>query len=272
MRENSTLLALTAMTICFSMAALFFYKNFICSKTGKLLAVEEKVEVEKEIPEEGVVLPIGRETAIKDEEVVPEKEVVLPKEEVEEIHTVAKEVEAILQQIGAEIREIVLKLKNITRLKETSMSTTTETTEGKPVADEISRKQKAAKPEQPSAAEEKIRNLIAEIKEERAAAGAEEQLMQEINGLIIEETMTKIGYEFYEYFFLLWEPPQVALKSYNILITERASPTWGSLVEIKIRENTVWSRVLRPRSEEIEEAVKQAVEATKYYLQNYGKR
>lgn len=174
---------------------------------------------------------------------------------------------------GAEIKEIASKLKDIIRLKETSISTTTETTEGKPVVDEIEGEKKAAKPDKASAAEEKIINLIAEIKEEQAAQTekAEEELMQEITGLIIEETMTKIGYEFYEYFFLQWKPPQTELKNYNILISEKASPMWGSLVEVKIGETIVWSRMLRPRSEEIEESAQQALEATKEYLQNYEK-
>ena len=133
--------------------------------------------------------------------------------------------------------------------------------------------QEEAKPKKPSAAEERMRKLIETIKEERPATkeeiAAEEQLMQEITGLIIEETMTKIGYDFYEYFFLLWKPPETELKYYNIVITERASPMWGSLVEIKIRDNTVWNRMLRPRSEEIEDAAKEAIEVTKNYLQNY---
>ena len=95
--------------------------------------------------------------------------------------------------------------------------------------------------------------------------------MQEITGLIVEETMTKIGYEFYETFFLLWEAPQVQVKDYNILITEKATPTWGSLVEVKIGETAVFGRMLRPRSEDIEEAVKEAIGATRQYLDSYDK-
>lgn len=111
------------------------------------------------------------------------------------------------------------------------------------------------------------------IVSERAATkeeiAAEEELMLEITGLIIEETMTRIGYEFYEYFFLFWEAPEVEVKDYNILISEKASPIWGSWVKVNVDDTTVWSKVLRPRSEEIEDAVKQAIEATKQYLYNY---
>lgn len=103
-----------------------------------------------------------------------------------------------------------------------------------------------------------------------AMAAAEEELMAEITGLVIEQTMTKNGYEFYERFFILWEAPR-GIKDYNIFIYERASPLWGSWIQIKINSTSVWNKVLGLRSEEIEEAVKKAVGATKEYLYHYEK-
>jgi len=256
--------------VCLGNGGLFAYKDFFVPETEKVRVVEEKVEQEKAIPEQPVVL-------------LHEEKVKELNTKVEEIAIAIQEKQAALQQIGTKIKEIIgtkireigLKLEEIRPLKETPTPTTTETAEVKPVVDEITGKEKDAKAQETSAAEEKIKKLIAEVKQEikenQKAAIAEQQLMQEITGLIIEETMTKIGYEFYEYFFLLWETPQTELKHYNIVITERASPSWGSLVEVKIGETTVWSRMLRPRSEEIEESAKQAIEATKNYLQNYEK-
>lgn len=99
---------------------------------------------------------------------------------------------------------------------------------------------------------------------------AEEWLMDEITGLVIERTMTKIGYDFYEYFFLLWEAPRATgIQDYNITINERASPLWGSWVWVDVNGTTIWNKVLRPRSAEIEEAAKEAIETTKQYLVNY---
>lgn len=121
---------------------------------------------------------------------------------------------------------------------------------------------------------EVLKQLIALIEREKAAkeqvAAAEEEIMLEISGLIIEQTMTKIGYDFYEYFFLLWEAPEgISVRDYNIFINERASPMWGSWVRVGVDETTVWSRVLRPRSEEIEDAAKEAIAVTRQYLSNY---
>ena len=143
-----------------------------------------------------------------------------------------------------------------TKEKETAITAETETTEKETRKEtEIT---KTAKQSKPAAGQ-------TESKDGRI----EEELMEEISGLIIEETMTKIGYEFYEYFFLLWEAPEVGVKDYNIFINERASPLWGSWVRVNVDGTTVWNRVLRPRSEEIEDAVKQAIEATKQYFYNY---
>ncbi len=108
------------------------------------------------------------------------------------------------------------------------------------------------------------------IEAEKKMAMAEEELMIGITGLIIEETMTKIGYDFYEYFYLLWEAPgEIPIKDYNIFISERASPMWGSWVQVLVDERIVWNSVLRPRSIEIEDAAKEAIAATKEYLVNY---
>lgn len=162
--------------------------------------------------------------------------------------------------IVSEINEDSRPLKKVVENESTEEQATKETSS-------------VAKPEKTKAAPKKISGLIAGIEEERAATkeeiAAEEELMLEITGLIIEETMTRIGYEFYEYFFLFWEAPEVEVKDYNILISEKASPIWGSWVKVNIDDTTVWSKVIRPRSEEIEDAVKQAIEATKQYLYNY---
>lgn len=163
-----------------------------------------------------------------------------------------------------ELTEIVSRKQKAPKIKETTLKRE----EAKP-GEEITGKQKDAKPQKPSPAEEKNKELTAKAEEEQKAARAEKELMEEITGLIIEQTMTKIGYSFYEYFFLLWKPPEVEIKRYNILISEKASPHWGSWIKVDVNGTSVWSRVLRPRSEEIEEAVKQAIEATKQYLYHY---
>ena len=86
----------------------------------------------------------------------------------------------------------------------------------------------------------------------------------EIQGLVIDETQTKIGQDFYQSFFALWEPPEEV--ECIIFIIERASPQWGSWIWVRVNDSVVWRGVLRPRSEEIEEAARRAVEVARKYL------
>lgn len=114
-----------------------------------------------------------------------------------------------------------------------------------------------------------------DISIERAATEAEikaeEQLMFDITGLVIEETMTPIGYSFYEYFTMHWTPPKTTVRDYNILITELASRLWGSRITVSVNESPVWSQSLRPRSSEIEETAQLAVITLQDYLMNFEK-
>ena len=99
----------------------------------------------------------------------------------------------------------------------------------------------------------------------------------EIDGLIIDQTQTRIGQEFYQSFVTFWEAPS-GIKDYNILITEMANPTWGSWIWIEVggfvSKEIVYREMLKPRAEEIEETAKKGVAVVKEYLyrlEEYGK-
>lgn len=87
----------------------------------------------------------------------------------------------------------------------------------------------------------------------------------EIDGLIIDQTQTRIGQEFYQNLVTFWEAPS-GIKDYNILVTEMAGPFWGSWIGIEVNDVVVYRELLKPRSEEIEEAAKEGVESIKEYL------
>ena len=165
--------------------------------------------------------------------------------------------------------------ETLARQAEEEESETISMIEGKPTKEKVSQPPAPDRePEKPATTDRKKSELMSRLEGVRAATpeevAAEEWLMDEITGLIIEQTMTKIGYEFYEYFFLFWEAPQVAgIQDYNISINERASALWGSWVWIEVNGTTIWNSILRPRSEEVEEAAHEAIAATKEYLVNY---
>ncbi|MEK7578496.1 MAG: CsgE family curli-type amyloid fiber assembly protein [Patescibacteria group bacterium] len=91
----------------------------------------------------------------------------------------------------------------------------------------------------------------------------------EIDGLVIDQTQTRIGQEFYQNFVSFWEKP-LGIGDYNIVIIEMANPTWGSWVWIEVggfvSKETVYREILKPKPEEIEEAVNKGIESVKEYL------
>ena len=98
----------------------------------------------------------------------------------------------------------------------------------------------------------------------------------EVDGLIIGQTQTRIGQEFYQNFVTFWEAPP-GIKDYNILITEMANPTWGSWIWVEVggfvSKEIVYREILKPRSEEIEKTAQKGVEVVKkylYHLKEYG--
>ena len=98
----------------------------------------------------------------------------------------------------------------------------------------------------------------------------------EIDGLIIDQTQTRIGQEFYQNFVTFWEAP-LGIEDYNILITEMANPTWGSWIWVEVggfvSKEIVYREILKPKSEEIEETAQKGVEVVKkylYHLKEYG--
>lgn len=120
--------------------------------------------------------------------------------------------------------------------------------------------------------QKKLEKLLEEAEEEvekEAKKKAEVKSSgMEIDGLIINETKTKIGQEFYEVFYTVWEPPE-GIKNYTIFISEKGAGQWGSWVLLKVNETLTYQNRLIPRSEEIGNAAKYAVELTKNFLLNY---
>lgn len=90
----------------------------------------------------------------------------------------------------------------------------------------------------------------------------------EIDGLLIDETKTKSGKDFYDYFYNGWEAPPNA-KNYSIFITEKPYRLTTTMLEIHINETLVFQSFLQPRGEYIEMLAEQAVAQTQVYLQNY---
>ncbi len=87
----------------------------------------------------------------------------------------------------------------------------------------------------------------------------------EIDGLIISQTLTKIGVDFYDLFYQRWTVPPSA-SGYEIRIEELPAPGFGTLIVVKVNETTVFQRVLQPRYDQLEDSADLAVSLTQRHV------
>ncbi|MDZ7691744.1 MAG: CsgE family curli-type amyloid fiber assembly protein [Balneolaceae bacterium] len=80
----------------------------------------------------------------------------------------------------------------------------------------------------------------------------------EFGGLIINETKSKIGKDFFHVFYQYWEEPQNA-PNFLLTITEQMLPSMGTMISVNLDHRPVFKTRLQPRMESIEQNAKQAV-------------
>ncbi len=112
-----------------------------------------------------------------------------------------------------------------------------------------------------------------EVKTFDSAAASNKKIKKEfkdieIEGLVVDETQTKLGHDFYDLFYQKWESPQ-ALSDFTIIISEKPLPSLGTQVSIKINDTEIFENRLQTRYELIEELADYAVQLSMNYLQNY---
>lgn len=88
----------------------------------------------------------------------------------------------------------------------------------------------------------------------------------EIDGLIIDQTKTKAGRDFYELFYSNWVAPQQA-SDFTILITEEPGRGRSTLIAVTVNEQLVFKQFLQSRYEIIEQLMNGAVFAAAEKIQ-----
>jgi len=106
------------------------------------------------------------------------------------------------------------------------------------------------------------------------AAHAKEQEQQEreigleINGLIMDETISKMGRDFYDLFFTQWDINTDT--DYLIKVVEKPAPGTRTMINVEINDNLVFQQFLQPKYDFIESLAEYAVNSSKEYVQNYN--
>ncbi|MBO0360727.1 hypothetical protein J0X19_22390 [Hymenobacter sp. BT186] len=89
----------------------------------------------------------------------------------------------------------------------------------------------------------------------------------EISGLLIDQTLTKIGHDFYALFYAQWDPPP-NLGEFTVLIREKPGRPPSTLIALEVNENLLVELPLSPNYEALEEAVAYGLNAATDYLIN----
>jgi curli production assembly/transport component CsgE len=93
----------------------------------------------------------------------------------------------------------------------------------------------------------------------------------EIDGLVIDETVTKIGRDFYDVFHSEWVAPE-GIYNYTIRIQEYPVPTLGTRVVLLLNDEPLFQLQLEPRYEVVEDLARQAARFTGQELERRSPR
>ncbi len=87
-----------------------------------------------------------------------------------------------------------------------------------------------------------------------------------IDGLVLNETRTRMGTNFFDIFYSRWTPPENA-RNFTITVKEQPMPSLGTRVVVNLNGQPVFQTRLQPRYEYIEQAALRAVQITWRRLQ-----
>ena len=88
------------------------------------------------------------------------------------------------------------------------------------------------------------------------------------DGLLVDNTKTKGGKDFYDLFYASWEAPLNA-RNFTITINEKPYRLTTTFIVVMINENVVYEALLQPRLDVIEYMTADAVQMARSYLINY---
>lgn len=116
-------------------------------------------------------------------------------------------------------------------------------------------------------ASEELRQLLKAALDESEKA-TEQEIGLEIDGLIVDETRTKAGQDFYDHFYSNWEAPPNA-RNFSVKIKEEPFRLRTTQVIVKINDNEVFQAMLQPRKDYIEAVADYAISRSQQFLANY---
>ncbi len=90
----------------------------------------------------------------------------------------------------------------------------------------------------------------------------------EFMSFVFDETITKIGADFFRMFNRDWENP-TDVKGVSLYIKEKPRPGMGAMLMIEADNRVIFQTFVRPNQEQLRQAVKSALQRVESYFINY---
>ncbi|WKK74314.1 CsgE family curli-type amyloid fiber assembly protein [Marivirga salinae] len=114
-----------------------------------------------------------------------------------------------------------------------------------------------------------LKEIISHNQDSSLEVEMKNQYENEINELIVNETMTKAGNDFHELFYSLWVWPEGLNDTFIMLIKEKPLRGNSTQVSIIINDILIFEMPLQPRYDYLVSIVEMAVNQANAYLYNY---
>lgn len=110
------------------------------------------------------------------------------------------------------------------------------------------------------------------VEEAGEVGGTQDGLQRmEIDGLVVDETQTKLGRDFYAEFYSYWQAPEGAI-NYTVIVQEQPVPNVGTRILVRVNDEIAFQTQLQPRQEVVENAARQGVFFTHRFVQGLSAR
>lgn len=86
--------------------------------------------------------------------------------------------------------------------------------------------------------------------------------------MIVDETRSRHGRDFYDLFYTLWSPPE-DVYAHTIRIQERPGRGRGSVIVVRVNDEIVYQSQVQPRYSVVEQAAARAVQQTHQLMRRY---
>lgn len=115
--------------------------------------------------------------------------------------------------------------------------------------------------------EEALRLLLQATSD--SAAVPRQQRGMEIEGLIVDQTLSKVGHDFYDIFYSQFEAP-AGSGDYVVTIIEKPGRGTSTLITVSVNDNDLLEMPLQPKPEYVEAVAAEAINIVTSFLQEAG--